>query len=198
MMEYHPRIGPGYPNSRLLVVSESAYSWTEDGGPELIHPGPDHPSKTIEYAIAEFDNRLGDGFLRRATQALAGKRSPSLKERHAAWDVCAYTIYVQDTVGDGPRQRPTIKMFQAAQNVFLQLINRLEPRLIVIFGLDAWAQFPESQVHLVRDLQAYRLSSGQLSWCLALEHPASLKWIGWKNANEAIKLFQTIAFPTNL
>jgi hypothetical protein len=174
---------------RLLVVSESGYSWYNEPSGHLTHPGEDHPAKIVEYAINEFD-ALRDGFLRRMTMALAGKSNPDASERQAA-----YTIYIQGTVGDAPRIRPIKEMYDKAKEPFLDVLNNLQPRRIVIVGLDAWAGMPDARVFITRDFQAYRLNSGKLAWCIALGHTAGSQWPGWSMAHDAIEIFCSLNLP---
>jgi len=190
-MTYAPFIGNAFGEARLLVVSESAFSWLEQG--ELRHPPESHPSDTIEHVIEHFND--ASAFARRMTMALTGKREPSADERRKAWNGYAYTIYVQETVGDAARQRPVREMYDRAKKPFLELIEKLQPRRILVIGLDAWRHMPDAHVYLVRDLQAYRLNSGGLAWCMAIGHTAGSEWPGWETLHDAMTLFRNLDLP---
>ncbi|MDB5411178.1 MAG: Uncharacterized protein JWL84_6090 [Rhodospirillales bacterium] len=200
---FRPWRGRDYVNIGLLVMSESAYGWEDDEG--WKSPSADHPTVTVHAVINNFSSegslvRRDSGepsiFRREATRALAGSVHPSRSELIAAWDRCAYSIYVQSSVGNGSDNRPSRAMYEAAQAPFLSLLETLRPRRVVILGLEAWESFPPTQRYLTRDVQAYQLSSGDLVWCIALGHPASLqKWPGWETVHTAINLFSDLQLP---
>jgi hypothetical protein len=190
-MLYQPFVGSGFADSRFLIVSESAYSWIEAG--ELKHPRESHPSDTIEYTIKHFGG--SNDFGRRMTMALTGRRDPSEDQRRLAWSRYAYTIYVQDTVGDAPRQRPIREMYERAKEPFLALLEKQQPRRILVVGLDAWKYMPDADAFLVRDLQAYKLKSGTLAWCMAVGHAAGSEWPGWEALHKAIAVFRDLNLP---
>jgi hypothetical protein len=190
-MPYQPFIGSAFAETRFLIVSESAFSWIERG--ELTHPPETHPSDTIEHAIKHFGD--SSAFARRMTMALTGRRDPSEDERRAAWNRYAYTIYVQDSVGDAPRQRPVRDVYERAKASFRRLIEKQQPRRILVVGLDAWKYMPDAEVYFVRDLQAYRLNSGKLAWCMAVGHTASSEWPGWETLHQAIAMFRELNLP---
>ena|SRR5471032_599938 len=115
-MAFDPWVGSGFAQTGLLVVSESAYSWDEDGG--VKHPPRKQPSDTVEDAVRKFDEK--DGFRRRATQTLAGKkalRSPNAKERGISVrtpPMCKRLwVMVHDSslAGDVPRGTATLSAF---------------------------------------------------------------------------------------
>lgn len=194
-MIYRPFCGAAFPQTRLLLVSESAFSWYDEVTGELMHPNEQHPRIEIEHIIENFDT-FPDSFLRRLTMALAGMARPSKSERQLAWDQCAYTIYVQGSVGDAARQRPIAEMFEASKQPFLHLLNELQPKRVVVVGLEAWKNMPNCEVFLTRDVQAYRLNTGDLVWCMALGHTAGYEWPGWATAHDAIDVFRGLNLPS--
>ena len=128
------------------------------------------------------------------TRALAGVEAPTREQREAAWNGCAYTIYVPGSVGEGPRTRPSEEQWQAASEPFRQLLHKLAPRRCVIFGKIAWSRMPETQVYLSDDVQAYRLPGGALCWCLCLTHPSGRGAPSWRTMHRAISVFQASEF----
>src|SRR5271157_970114 len=159
-MYYAPWIGRNYKQTRVLLMSESAYSWTDNG--RLRHPPQNHPIKSVEWAIDHF----GDvRYFKRVTQAICHKREPSRAERTSAWAKYAYWIYIPDSIGEGPGGRRKREMWEAGARNFKRLVERLTPKpeKVIITSLSVWKNMPESDVHLTDTLQAYGLkSSGNL------------------------------------
>ena len=86
-------------------------------------------------------------------------------------------------------------MYREAQQPFLRLINKHRPGRILVLGIEAWDKMPDTDIHLARDVQAYRLTDGSLAWCLALGHPTGPLWLGWETANKALTLFRNLRLP---
>jgi hypothetical protein len=180
-------------------MSESAYSWRNDG--QLLHPPPNHPTNSVKWAIEDFGDVKSSAYIKRVTQAICHKSEPSRAERTSAWDEYAYWIYIPGSVGEGAGGRRTEKMWKAGKRDFERLVEGLEPEpeKVIITSLSAWKNMKESDVHLTDTLQAYRLkSSGSLMWCLAVPHPASRKrgkGFRWSEIAEQIALFRSTVFP---
>lgn len=192
-IRFEPWIGSEYCRTRLLIVSESAYSWKENG--KVVGPGPTHPRFQILRSMECFPEQK---YYAAITRALCGKQSPTYDEQLNAWNQCAYTIFVQGTVGLGARTRPSDKQFRQAWPIFLETIQKMDPRplKVVITGMTMWNNMVGIDgPHLSDHLQALRLSSGDLVWCLAIPHPASGLGFQWKWVGERIQAFRSIDFP---
>jgi hypothetical protein len=135
-------------------VDDPLHRVIEDG--ELVHPGENHPSKIVTWAIDDFEKMGRAVFLKRLTRALANKETPTVEERKWAWNSCAFTNYVTGTVGEGARERPSRTKLIDAQNPFLELLETLGPRRIVVFGKGMWPNMPECEVYITDDFQAYK------------------------------------------
>lgn len=205
---YRPWIGDNYAKTRFLVLGESAYQWDEDG--QLLDPSEGHPEEMVEWAINDFDRIRKTTYFGKITRALCGKLDPTIKERKAAWDNCAYSIYVPGSVGYGPRTRPTSEQWQEAKKLFPQLIDLLRPgparelvrpSQILVTGYGAWENMMECVAKLTDELQACRFGGpdSELTWCLAVPHPtAPHEGTGWQDISQQIALFRAITFPLNL
>jgi hypothetical protein len=196
-MYYAPRIGRNYKKTRLLLISESAYSWRDKG--RLRHPARNHPTNSVNFCIGDFQHTAK--YFQRITRAICGKREPSQRERADAWDDYAYSIFIPGTVGEGAGGRRTKGMWEGGERDFWKLIEKLKPTptKVVITSLTAWSKMRPSDVHLTDTLQAYRVGpSGSLMWCLAVPHPASRKHgKGFRTLDiaEQIALFQSAVLP---
>jgi hypothetical protein len=76
---FEPWIGPHYDATRLLLLGESAYSWT-DCDSTLQHPTPDHCRKLVEWVVGGFEEcRSGPEklpFMVKVSRALANDECP--------------------------------------------------------------------------------------------------------------------------
>jgi hypothetical protein len=189
---FEPYIGSHFSDTRLMVLSESAYDWKE--GKKLITPPPAHPTRSLEHAMANIETCAT--YFVSMSRALCGARKPTKAEMKAAWGQCAYTIFVQSTVGAGARKRPTGRQFKDAGPPFLSVLERLRPGKVIVTGIQLWKSMPNTAVQLGNDLQAYKLGDGTLVWCLAVPHPSNSR-VGfrWQDVNETIGSFRSKNLP---
>ena len=117
---YEPWIGTNYCDTGLLVLGESAYSWWEED--ELRHPTPDHSLRAVTEVIANFDEATR--FFKLITRALANEEQPSEGRVKSVWNRVAFSNYVDGTIGQGPRTRPSEEMWAAAKERFLKDLYR--------------------------------------------------------------------------
>ena len=190
---FKPWLGKNCNSTKILILSESAYSWHDDHG-NIQDPPPSHPKKALLWAIKKFPRR---GYFTSMSRALCRRETPTLEQMMETWHGYAYTIYVQGTVGQGARKRPNAQQWKHASDRFLRLIEELRPLKVVVTGLDMWNHhMPDTSVQLDDHLQAYKLSDGTLVWCLALPHPSnSRQGFEWKRMGERIHLFKAAEFP---
>jgi len=190
---FKPWIGKNYCNTRILVLSESAYSWSEADG-TIGNPTPSHPKNSVLSCIDTFPSR---GYFRSMCRALCGIEYPSKDQIKKMWGDYAYTIYVQRTVGQGARKRPSPKQWEEGAQHFLQLIEEIRPLKVIVTGLDMWNNhMPYTYDQRDDYLQAYKLSDGTLVWCQALPHPCNSR-IGfkWEKIGENIRRFKSAKLP---
>ena len=136
---FKPIIGRKYDTTRVLILSESAYSWIEDG--RVVEPPPLHPKESlICWGIDHFGAR---GYFTAMGKALCGTKTPSRNELEQAWDEYAYTIFIQGSVGLGWKSRPTEKQWQEAKLTFISLIGGDSPSPV------------ESHRHRKNDVEPY-------------------------------------------
>ena len=55
-------------------------------------------------------------------------------QRSAFWESVAFDNYIQTSVGEHARDRPTPEMWEAAKKPFLQTLNRLKPEYLIVLG----------------------------------------------------------------
>lgn len=193
---FEPWIGKNYSSARVLILSESVYSWRDDDQ-NLIDPTSSHPTENLLYwGIDHFGKR---GYYTSMGRALCGTKTPTTPELRKVWNEYALTPYVQSSVGEGWKRRPTKKQWKDAAACFESLIEKLRPRKIIVTGKTMWNNMPEcAGSYLCDDLQAYKLSNGSLVWCLAVPHPSNRKLkegFQWERVGTAIDSFRSVQFP---
>jgi hypothetical protein len=180
---FDPWKGSNYKRgSGLLVLSESAYCWpSEDRPGRMDCPQRNHATGNTVRCWSLDEKKWsspGKGrgaYARKITRMLCGKSDPTRRERVAAWNGVAYSIYVQRAMPD-QYVRPSYADMVAASQPFLDLLRELRPARVLITGHTAWAGMPDTQVGEDKYLQAYRLGDGHLSWCKAIRHPRMNSW----------------------
>jgi hypothetical protein len=192
---FKPWIGRNYGDTRVLVLSESAYSWRDDSG-KINDPAPTHPTNSLLHWTNP--DRFGEQkYFTAVSRALCGAKTPTSEGLAQAWSECAYTIFVQRTVGLGSRSRPSPSQWKEAPEHFLRLIEEIRPLKVIVTGLGMWKDhMPHTFDQRGDDLQAYRLSDGALVWCLALPHPSNSR-VGfkWEEIGERIRHFKKTKLP---
>ncbi|MGB8579786.1 MAG: hypothetical protein WCD47_03130 [Candidatus Sulfotelmatobacter sp.] len=187
---FKPWKGKKFSTTKLLILSESAYNWRDNG--KLHTPSPRHPKTSLLWNIKNFGKVR---YFTQMSRALCGSKSPAVEEMLTAWNEYAYTIYVQGTVGFGPRSRPTQRQFRDAGPHFLKLIEKIHPLKVIVTGKTLWNHMPPPSVNH-RDRKAYTLSDGTLVWCLAIPHPANrITGFTWRRLGKRIRQFRSAKFP---
>jgi hypothetical protein len=189
---FKPHIGSKYEQTHTLIVSESAYDWVGDDG-AIYSPQESHPKDSIDWNIKNFGRNQ---YFRSINRVLCGVEHPPSAKMYELWDRYAYTIYVQQSVGQGAGKRPKSDQWAHAGKQFLKLLEELRPRKVIVTGVDMWNRMPDTAVRILDDLQAYRLKDGSLAWCLAVPHPANRRsGFRWKEVSESVRLFGNSELP---
>lgn len=190
---FKPCIGNKFSAVKLLVFSYSAYSWRDRSG-KVHTPPPSHPKSSLHGSFEEGPGK--PRYFAGMSRALCGCKAPTPEEAKKAWDECAYTIYIQRTVGLGARSRPTSEQFKNAGQNFLALIEKMRPSKVIVTGKTMWNKMPRTSAHRGNNVQAYSLSDGTLVWCLAVPHPSnSTEGFNWKKVSENIRRFRAAKLP---
>jgi hypothetical protein len=193
---FEPWKGNKYSVTKVLILSESVYS-TRDEDQNLIDPTPSNTTDNVHYwGIDHFGKR---GYYTSMGKALCGAKNPTASELRKAWNEYALTPYVQSSVGEGSKRRPSNTQWQDAAACFKPLIEKLRPRKIIVTGKTMWGKMPDCTVcRVCDDLQAYKLSDDSLVWCLAVPHPSNRKLkegFQWEKVGMAINAFRSVQFP---
>ena len=194
---FKPFRGEKFNTTKLLILSYSAYSWRDSHG-KLHKPQRKHPENSLGWFFEDLRTQpqRHQRYFTGMSRALCGCESfADDKEAKRAWDECAYTIYIQRTVGLGARSRPTSEQFKNAGPNFLALIEEIRPLRVIVTGKTMWNKMPRTSAHR-GNLEAYRLSDGTFVWCLAVPHPSnSTEGFKWKKVSKSIRRFRSTKLP---
>jgi hypothetical protein len=81
----------------------------------------------------------------------------------------AFTNYIDETVSLGPDAPKTAEMWLGASERFRSILAELQPCNVIVLGKVMWRETPECDIHVLDDLQAYRIPEmGDLAWCWAV------------------------------
>ncbi len=141
-IKFAPWIGQNYRNAplgrRILVLGESHYQW-EDNAPISEWSG-----LTSAVINEQLDGHYKKAFWTHIAVAFLN-RLPNLEEKRAFWHSVAFYNYVQESAGIGARVRPTEAMFTASAPAFFEVLESLQPEIIVALGYELWARLPKAQ-----------------------------------------------------
>lgn len=124
------------------------------------------------------------------TRGLAGEEMPCRERRCKVWNLVAFTNYVPETVGEGPRVRPTRKMWIAAERAFPKLLERLQPQRVLVLGKGMWDRMPKKDMDSTDDGRWFINGEVEIKW---VYHPCSGR-MSWKRLADVIRDFCPGAF----
>jgi len=138
---FKPWIGEEYYHQglyglRILFLGESHYGTK----------GNETSETTINVVkrLALCEERCHRFFTTTAKLALfkGSKDSISRNERKELWNKVAFYNYIQEFVADKARKRPSDEMWLFSEKAFLNVVEELQPQLIVILGKELNKNLP--------------------------------------------------------
>ena len=177
-VHFTPWIGDNYWSGhrfgkRVLVLGEAHYTWDE-GMPPL-------PSNLTIQCIEEQISGEGTyAFWTKIAIAFLNEH-PSVEDKKEFWHSVSFYNYIQESVGLGPRVRPTEEMWENAREPFDEVLSKLCPQFIAVLGYELWDALPAdgSEGPRVRDakghdepLWRYPHPEGE-AWAFRLMHPSA-------------------------
>lgn len=174
LVKFLPWIGKQYdggflPRRKLLVLGESHYS--SNGTREFTR-----------RVVREYIAGAGYRFFTSIHQAVAGiHHTDPMFDHDKFWHSVAFYNFVQEAVGDGPRQRPTGEMIVNSTPAFKEVIGNIMPTHILVLGKFLWANIPDfdsiASFKLKRgdeDVECgYYVENGHKMLAMGILHPAS-------------------------
>lgn len=138
-IRFRPWIGSDYDkklidDEKILILGESHYG----------DRGAEYESFTIdvinEWAIIKrhaFFTKIAKSVLRMPREQYL---SDDLRLRF--WNSVSFYNFVQEYVGEGPRCRPSCEQWESSKDAFIEVVERLQPDVCVVFGYKLWANLP--------------------------------------------------------
>lgn len=170
-----PYVGSDYDSNRLftvkvMILGESNYY---DGG-QLCQ-------QFNRHVVEKWS--LYRPFFAKVTGAFKG-RTPTLDEKKEFWKSVLFYNYIQESVGEGPRIRPTSEMWTDSAPAFWELLAEYKPEFILVLGNDLWYNLPiptkEGQALEVVGKQNTKTklydTGGKLALAVGINHPSSGGW----------------------
>ncbi|HBC3401587.1 TPA: hypothetical protein KDX79_003445 [Vibrio parahaemolyticus] len=135
---FKPWVGRNYTTNnfgaRILVLGESHYGSPED----------EYEDYTIDVVkMWGQENRLA--FFTKIAKTLLNYDSSDYlneHERYALWENVSFYNYVQAIVGEEARIRPSSEMWKKSEMAFQEVIQRLEPQIIIVLGKELADNLP--------------------------------------------------------
>ncbi|SHO23031.1 Putative uncharacterized protein [Moritella viscosa] len=136
---FKPWIGSNYTSNkfgaRILVLGESHYGSPED----------EYEDYTVDVVkMWGQENRLA--FFTKIAKTLLNYDSSNYlneHERHTLWENVSFYNYVQAIVGEGARIRPSDEMWKKSEVAFQEVIERLDPQIIIVLGMELAENLPK-------------------------------------------------------
>jgi len=110
---------------RVLLLGESHY------GEQLPE---DESGFTRDIVVRLALSRKPHPFFSKIGRLVGGVPLKTEEGRKTFWNSVAFYNYVQELAGTGPRQRPTDAMWEAGGVPFAEVLERLRPHCLLIFG----------------------------------------------------------------
>ncbi len=175
--------------TRIFVLGESHYN---------INGGPLHRAFTRDVLR---DGGQGHGFFTKVVGCFYG-RTPTPEMRRGFWRTVVFYNFVQESVGNGARIRPTPDMWAQGAPALHEVLTLCRPGFVLVLGKELWANL--GAIPLLTDGPTIRLGDGQSHTSrlynddvlfFGIKHPAApgwtyKKWTPWVQAAivEAVKV----------
>ena len=128
---FQPWVGNQYAarNPRLLIIGMSHYSWDADEIPSYF---------VTNYVIHDRISRRASGQFFTNIAATCTGWLPNESERQELWSSVAFYNYIQQFVGNSPRQRHNEELWECSHPAFRAVLRVLKPQLILVIGVTNW------------------------------------------------------------
>lgn len=192
-----PSVGPLYDSGlvegkRVLILGESHYA----SDPEAVALGRRCTTDCFD-AYQTCGLWPGNRFWGKLQCIATRNTAPTAQESNSAWKRIAYANFVQEFVGDGPRQRPSPDQWKTGQRALTEIVHRLRPDAVLVLGHATWNHITEGQASDEPPIQTpgrpdrsiwlmpYEGGYAKSTW---IYHPAT----GYDSNASAIKVFESL------
>lgn len=163
------------------------------------HYGDPEPDATIRYTTEYVNEEWSHRCWTITMQIVTGKHHWEI-DRKEFWDNVAFYNYIEEPVGDGPRERPTEEIWANAQEPLLEVLRQLKPSHLLVLGGELWENLPQEgrrgpDLHCplgARDTWFYSWGSGNAlaTW---VYHPSSIKGANSANSWPYVEQLLTVS-----
>ncbi|MEP6908259.1 MAG: hypothetical protein ABI858_09805 [Pseudoxanthomonas sp.] len=192
-----PSVGPEYESGlvdgkRVLLLGESHYA-----------SDPAAPASGRRCTRDVFDDYQtcdlwpGNRFFGKLQRIATRNTNPTAQESNLAWERIAFANFVQEFVGDGPRQRPTRDQWKTGQPALTEIVRRLRPHAVLVLGRATWNHITDGQASDEAPIQMPGRPERSI-WLMPYEGGyAKSTWIyhpstGYDSTASAIKVFEAL------
>lgn len=178
-VNYRPWIGNNYWDGgcfgkKILVLGESHYgdNWNSFLTQNVML---DHVYDRTRATYTNFE------------RALKGSTTNG-DDRECIWQSVAFYNYIQEPLS-GPRESPTQSQFEDAEEAFFEILDELEPDVVLIWGTRLWDNLPYTNFKSYGDCTykgysyrsgSYTTDNGTEVICYEMQHPSSgFSWSWW-------------------
>ena len=149
---------------QLLLLGESHYAKDVDKSPKL----------TQEIVCRYCYEHTSAYFTKVRRLVLRALRISDAREhdRPWFWDRVAFYNYVPELVGENSRMRPTVQQWELGARQFPDVLQELNPSVILVLGKELWANLPAGTPINGGDCRRYA------NRCIAgmVMHPSAPRW----------------------
>ncbi|MCQ2981483.1 MAG: UDP-N-acetyl glucosamine 2-epimerase [Treponemataceae bacterium] len=179
-VQFEPWVGSNYwagccYGKKILILGESHY-------------GSDYsPKKTVDLLNDQANSNWTHKTYTKFERALTGFETNE-KSRNEIWNEVAFYNYIQDLLPT-PDDKPTQKQWDSGINAFYEVLNELQPDVLLVWGDRLWSHLPESNYTWDCDLEChgaffnkghYTLANGHEVNAYAMDHPGrAFSWNDW-------------------
>jgi hypothetical protein len=175
----------GFCGRKFLVLGESHYVQWDAADHELE---PTFTRECIQEVVSRQD---GARFWKSMEQALLNERREDgwcPGGGLGLWNKFAFYQYVQFPIAAGPRVSPTDQQSNDSLSAFTAVLEALRPERVLVCGKRLWGNMGPTKQQFHPCVEAYELSDGSPTWCLAIDHPSSGRF-SWSKAHQLVKAF---------
>lgn len=170
----HPWVGERYENpkyfkEKTLILGESNFTQPENFNKNLV-------IRCIEDDInIHGENRDTTGFCRFSTKIrrVVFGRDECIGPK-GLWSDVSFYNFIQSLVGEKSRVRPTQEMWHSSTPAFTEVIETLQPKIILVLGKQNWQNLINNLQIVPKDEYSSTLKYGNLSVKIGyIKHPSS-------------------------
>ena len=189
-VKLHPWVGSDYfeTHPRILILGLSMHS-TENNIDKREVISMVRAIRNEEWTYAFF-TKIGHAFSNESHWYENGDGTNEyFLEKNEFWNSVAFYEYLHD-IFNGPKEQISPKQFHNAQKPFLEVVEKLEPDIILTLGFITYENLPQMgefvKTYIDDDLKMevwkYKFPN-KLSYVCRVQHPSSFGFETWKWGN---------------